>query len=212
MPGNTPLIKAVRSHRVGNLISCHNVGKGCAAIADKVQQTVNEYARRSIGIRAADMLISAEEGGQATARTGTKDLSSIMADKQRQITTADLVPAGLSRLWYHSVTSVRAAQTQSCLTQAGHRPVVWPHEIPDSGISHRSTGSSPRSGTEEGDISPVFAALEHAAGDFTTLGKNPLFEGSSPPSDTQSGGTSPFSEHRLNTRTARLMPAASPLR
>jgi len=41
-----------------------------------------------------------------------------------------------------------------------------------------------RSGTEEGDISPVFAALEHAAGDFTTLGKNPLLEGSSPPSDT----------------------------
>ena len=27
------------------------------------------------------------------------------------------------------------------------------------------------------------------------------------PSATQSGGTSPFSEHRLNTRTARLMPA-----
>jgi hypothetical protein len=35
---------------------------------------------------------------------------------------------------------------------------------------------------------------------------------SSPPSDTQSGGTSPFLEHRLNTRTARLMPAASPRR
>jgi hypothetical protein len=126
-------------------------------------------------------LISAEEGGQAAARTGMKDLSSIIADKQRQITTADLVPAGLSRLWYHSVTRVRAAQTQPCLTQAGHRPVAWPHEIPDSGISHRSTGSSPRSGTEAGDIPPVFTALEHAAGDFTTLGKNPLLECSSPP-------------------------------
>ena len=32
------------------------------------------------------------------------------------------------------------------------------------------------------------------------------------PSDTQSGGTSPFLEHRLNTRTPRLMPAASPRR
>jgi hypothetical protein len=53
----------------------------------------------------------------------------------------------------------------------GHRPVVCPHEIPDSGISHRDAGSSPRSGTEAGDISPVFAALEHAAGDFTTLGE-----------------------------------------
>ena len=36
--------------------------------------------------------------------------------------------------------------------------------------------------------------------------------GVGPPSDTQSGGTSPFLEHRLNTRTARLMPAASPRR
>ena len=70
-----------------------------------------------------------------------------------------------------SVRSGRRAR--SCLTPAGHRPAVWPHEIPDSGISHRSTGSSPRSGTEAGDISPVFAALEHAAGDFTTLGTNP---------------------------------------
>ncbi len=62
---------------------------------------------------------------------------------------------------------------------------MWPHEIPGSGISHRNTGASPRSGTEAGGISPVFAALEHAAGDFTTLGKNPPLEGSSPPSDTQ---------------------------
>ena len=69
-----------------------------------------------------------------------------------------------------------AARAQSCLTRAGHRPVAWPHEIPDSGISHRNAGSGPRSGTEAGDISPVFAALEHAAGDFTTLGKNPLLE------------------------------------
>jgi hypothetical protein len=38
------------------------------------------------------------------------------------------------------------------------------------------------------------------------------FPCSSPPSDTHSGGTSPFSEHRLNTRTPRLMPAASPRR
>jgi len=37
--------------------------------------------------------------------------------------------------------------------------------------------SSPRSGTEAGDISPVLAALEHATGDFTALGKNPLLEG-----------------------------------
>jgi len=77
-----------------------------------------------------------------------------------------------------------AARAQSCLTRAGHRPVVWPHEIPDSGISHRSTGSSPRSGTEAGDISPVSVALEHAAGDFTALGTDHSLEGSSPPSDT----------------------------
>ena len=77
-----------------------------------------------------------------------------------------------------------AARAQSCLTRAGHRPVVWAHEIPDAGISHRSTGPGPRSGTEAGDISPVFTALEHAAGDFTTLGTDPLLEYSSPPSDT----------------------------
>ena len=72
-----------------------------------------------------------------------------------------------------------AARAPSCLTRAGHRPVVWPHEIPASGISHRNAGSGSRSGTEAGDVSPVFAALEHAAGDFTTLGKNPLLECSS---------------------------------
>src|SRR5271166_4778261 len=77
-----------------------------------------------------------------------------------------------------------AARAQCSLTRANHRGVMWPHEIPDSGISHRNAGSGPRSGTEAGDISPVFAALEHAAGDFTTLGKNPLLEYSSPPSDT----------------------------
>ena len=91
---------------------------------------------------------------------------------------------GLWRLRVSPSHSGPAARAQSCLTRAGHRPVMWSHEIPDSGISHRNTGSSPRSGTEEGDISPVFAALEHAAGDFTTLGKNPLLEGSSPPSVT----------------------------
>jgi hypothetical protein len=76
-----------------------------------------------------------------------------------------------------------AGRAPSCLTRASHRPVVWPHEIPDSGISHRNTGSGPRSGTEAGDISPVFTAPEHAAGDFTTPGTNPPLECSSP-SDT----------------------------
>jgi hypothetical protein len=37
-------------------------------------------------------------------------------------------------------------------------------------------------------------------------------EGSSPPSDTQIGGTSPFFEYRLSTRTAWLTAAASPRR
>jgi hypothetical protein len=51
-----------------------------------------------------------------------------------------------------------------------------------------------------------------AHGNFPESGKFPSNVCSSPPSDTQSGSTSPFSEHRLNTRTARLMPAASPRR
>ena len=119
--------------------------------------------------------------GGSTSRQ--EDLASIIACRQRQITTAGLVSVcGGSA--YHPVTQVQPARAQSCLTRAGYRPVVWPHEIPDSGISHRNTGSSPRSGTEAGDVSPVFAALEHAAGDFTTLGKNPPLGGSSPPSRT----------------------------
>jgi hypothetical protein len=50
---------------------------------------------------------SAEEVGQTAARAGRKDLAPAIARKQRQITTAGLVPAGLSRLWYHPVTQVR---------------------------------------------------------------------------------------------------------
>ena len=88
-----------------------------------------------------------------------------------------------------------ATPAWSCLTRAGHRPVAWPHEIPDSGISHRNTGSSPCSGTEAGDSSPVFAALEHAAGDFTALGTDHSLECSSPPSDTNTGAIS--SKHAL---------------
>ncbi len=140
------------------------------------------WGRQLLPIRT--VLSSAEEGGQAAARAGRKDLASVIAREQRQITTAGLVPVGLSRLPVSPGHSGPAARMPSCLTRAGRRPVMWPHEIPDSGISHWNAGSSPRSGTEAGDISPVFAAPEHAAGDFTTLGKNPLLEGSSPPSDT----------------------------
>jgi hypothetical protein len=39
-----PPITAVRSHRAGHLIPCHNARKGCAAIADKVRQTVIKSA------------------------------------------------------------------------------------------------------------------------------------------------------------------------
>jgi hypothetical protein len=53
-----------------------------------------------------------------------------------------------------------------------------------TGTRGQARALAPRQGTEAGDISPVFAALEHAPGDFTTLGKNPLLEYSSPPSDT----------------------------
>jgi hypothetical protein len=53
------------------------------------------------------VLTSAEEVGQAAARAVRKELASIIARKQRQITTAGLVPVGLSRLWYHPVTQVQ---------------------------------------------------------------------------------------------------------
>ena len=160
------------------------------------------WGRQLLPIRT--VLSSAEEGGQAAARAGRKDLASVIAREQRQIATAGLVPVGLSRLPVSPGHSGPAARMPSCLTRAGRRPVVWPHEIPDSGISHRSAGSGPRSGTEAGDISPVFAALEHAAGDFTTLGKNPLLEGSSPPSDTNQPipVRFPQNRHHLNTRQA----------
>jgi len=56
-------------------------------------------------MRRKKILIS-EEGGQAAARADRKDLASIIACKNA-ITTAGLVPAGLSRLWYHPVTQVQ---------------------------------------------------------------------------------------------------------
>ena len=62
-----------------------------------------------------------------------------------------------------------------------------------------------------------FSAIEHAKPGATELrtpdpGKSHRFPCSSPPSDTQSGAVSPVFKYRLNTRTARLMPAASPRR
>jgi hypothetical protein len=69
--------------------------------------------RRSAGLTGAIYRASAqeeeeeEEGGQVAERAGWKDLASIILGRQRQITTAGLVPAGLSRLWYHPVTQVR---------------------------------------------------------------------------------------------------------
>ncbi len=56
---------------------------------------------------ADEVLISAEEGGQAAAQDGRKNLAPVIARKQPQITTAGLAPAGLSRLWYHPVTQVQ---------------------------------------------------------------------------------------------------------
>jgi hypothetical protein len=132
-------------------------------------------------------LTSAEEGGQAPG-----DLACIAAREQRQITTAGLVPAGLPRLRISPGHS-----GASRLTRPGHRRIVWPHEIPDSGISHRNAGSSPRSGTEAGDISPVFAALEHAAGDFTTLGTDPSLECSSPPRAPSFPRSEPYEQDYL---------------
>jgi hypothetical protein len=119
------------------------------------------------------------------ARGRQEDLTSVIIRKQRQVATAGLASSRrLAELGVSPGHSSPAARAWSCLTRAGHRPVVWPHEIPDSGISHRNTGSSPCSGTEAGDISPVFAALEHAARDFTALGTDHSLECSSPPSDT----------------------------
>ena len=134
---------------------------------------------------------SAEEDGQAAARVGRKGSwprSSPRAtpDHHRRLGARHAVAAP------RITRSLRSGRpVESCLTRAAHRPVVWPHEIPDSGISHRNAGAGPRSGTEAGDISPVFTVLEHAAGDLTTLGKNPLHGGSSPPSDTKTGAISP---------------------
>jgi hypothetical protein len=94
-----------------------------------------------------------------------------------------------------------AGREQRCLTRADQRRIEWSHEIPDSGISHRNAGSGPCSGTESGDLSPDFAALEHAAGDFTALGKDPLHGGSSP--RTPSGlhvSVGPFSRLGLTFR------------
>ena len=70
------------------------------------------------------------------------------------------------------------------------------------------------SGTRDGaEVLPLSArAVSRPGVKIPGPGRFHRFACSSPPSDTQSGGTSPFSEHRLNTRTARLTPAASPRR
>lgn len=103
----------------------------------------------------------------------------------------------------HITRSLRSSRPGvSCLTRPGHRRIVWPHEIPDSGISYRNAGSSPRSCTEASDIFPVFAALEHAAGDFTTLGTNPLLGGSSPPRTHNFPISARFRACRVVTRGA----------
>jgi hypothetical protein len=43
-------------------------------------------------------------GGSTSRR---KDVAPVIARRQRQITTAGLVPAGLSGLWYHPVIQVQ---------------------------------------------------------------------------------------------------------
>jgi hypothetical protein len=49
----------------------------------------------------------AEEADQTAARVGRQDLASIIARKERKITVAGLVAAGLSRLWYCPVTQIQ---------------------------------------------------------------------------------------------------------
>jgi hypothetical protein len=141
---------------------------------------MEDYAQLCITAPIGDVRTSADEYGQGSTRpTGRTSPRSSSASNARSPPLGWHSPDyGGTRRITRSLKSGRPGV--SCLTRAGHRPVVWPHEIPDSGISHRNTGSSPCSGTEEGDISPVSVALEHAAGDFTTLGKNPLHGGSSP--------------------------------
>jgi hypothetical protein len=153
------------------------------------------YEMERVGKRARKAR-STGRRGRSGGRTSRQERHWPRSSPASQITTAGLVPAGLWRLRVSPGHSGPAARAQSCLTRAGHCPEVCLHEIPDSEISHRNTGSSPRSGTEAGDISPVFAALEHAAGDLTTLGTNPLHGGSSPPSRT----------HRVADRTAGVIP------
>jgi hypothetical protein len=65
---------------------------------DRVGLRMNKYSNQCIGMRSGDALYSAEEAGQAAARAGRKDLSSVIARKQRQITTAGLVPCTASKL------------------------------------------------------------------------------------------------------------------
>ena len=113
---------------------------------------------------------------ELTRRTGVGHRPQAMPGHHRGLGACRAVTARVS-----PGHSGPAGREQRCLTRADQRRIEWSHEIPDSGISHRNAGSGPCSGTEAGDISPVFAALEHAAGDFTTLGKDPLHRGSSPP-------------------------------
>jgi hypothetical protein len=107
---------------------------------------MREYAGQRIGMCADNALISAPiRAVRRQHEPGRKDLAPVIARGQLQITTAGLVPAGQSRLWYHrSLRSTRpgAVMLDTSRSWPGHRPVVRPHEIPDSGISHRHTGKA----------------------------------------------------------------------
>jgi len=67
-----------------------------------------KYVKQRMNIRSGNARYSARRRGRSGCSTSRQeDLASIIARKQRQITTAGLVPAGLSRLWYHPVTQVQ---------------------------------------------------------------------------------------------------------
>jgi hypothetical protein len=63
-------------------------------------------AERQRALRGRAVIVTRRgRSGGGTSRQ--EDLASVIARKQRQITTAGLVPVGLSRLWYRPVTQVQ---------------------------------------------------------------------------------------------------------
>jgi len=112
-------------------------------IAGKVERGASEYATLCIDMRANEMLISAEEDGQAAARASRKDLASIIARKRCQITTASLVSGVLADVGVPGPPGFGGGGAGVAVAAAVGGPVVGPSSIPPQPPPAPAAGQQP---------------------------------------------------------------------